>query len=285
MSETALVLGAHGLLGTEVRKQFEACGFGVEAPDKREVDVTNDLDLHPYFLHTQASIVVNCAAYTKVDAAETERDAAFALNAGAAFNIARYCTWRGMKLIHLSTDFVFDGETDQPYRESDPTHPISVYGESKLHGETLVMDKFPKAIIVRTSWLFGTSGNCFPKTVMRAAKQGKPLHVVNDQIGSPTYAKDLAAAIVSLASASVEGGMYHVANAGRASWHDLAVECLNQAGIRAEVVPIATHEWPAAARRPRFSVLDCSKYASLGLKPMPDWRDAVARFVNEEADL
>lgn len=277
--KTVLVFGATGLLGSDVVAELRARGYDVEAPTRHEVDITNDLDLSAYFLGSQASVAVNCAAYTQVDAAEEHSDDAHALNAGAAFNIARYAMWRRARLIHISTDFVFDGSSNTPYREDDETNPLGIYGKSKRQGELLIAEKNPDAIIVRTSWLFGTSGRCFPLTILNAAREGRSLRVVSDQVGSPTYTVDLARAIVCLIEENPPGGVYHVANSGSASWHELACETLRCANISQEVLPIRTEDWPTPAKRPKFSVLDTSKYQSLGLTALPYWKDAIARFV------
>ncbi len=184
-------------------------------------------------------------------------------------------------MLHISTDFVFDGQKRTPYTETDELHPINVYGESKLQGEKSLMEAADPSVIVRSSWLFGANGKCFPKSIIQAAVQGKELRVVDDQTGIPTYTQDLTGAIAHLVELDPEPGIYNIANSGQANWHELAIATLAAADIDAKITAISSEDWPAAAKRPKYSVLDCSKFHSLGLSPLPDWRDSVRRFVQE----
>lgn len=281
MQGEVLLIGASGLLGTDVHSEMQSKGWVVDAPSHAMLDLEDPRSIDAYFLSARHAWVVNCAAYTAVDDAETQVDRARVLNAVAPFSLARFCRWVGSRFLHVSTDFVFDGESDRPYREDDPPNPLCVYAKSKLHGEQLAQDENKEMVTARTSWLFGTHGKCFPRTILRTALEGKPLRVVCDQRGSPSYTKDVAVALCNLINSDAMPGIYHVANSGDASWYDLAVECLSWAGIDAEIAAIKTEDWPTAARRPKYSVLDCEKYASLGFGALPPWKDALRRFVDE----
>jgi dTDP-4-dehydrorhamnose reductase len=276
-----LLIGATGLLGSDVHAEMQSRDWVVDAPSHAMLDLEDPRSIDAYFLSARHAWVVNCAAYTAVDDAETHEDRARVLNAVAPFSLARFCRWVGSRLLHISTDFVFDGESVRPYREEDPPNPLGVYANSKLHGEQLAQEENKEMVIVRTAWLFGAHGKCFPKTILRAALEGKPLSVVSDQRGSPSYTKDIAAALCKMMEMDAPPGTYHVANSGDASWHELAAECLSRAGILAGVAAIKTEDWPTAARRPKYSVLDCSKYVSLVHDPLPHWKDGVTRFVEE----
>lgn len=274
-----LLVGATGLLGSEVHAELRARGHEVDAPESDELDITDDRSISAYFLGAKVDWMVNCAAYTAVDQAEDEPDRARLLNAYGPMLLARVTTYLPVRMLHVSTDFVFDGRKGEPYLETDETNPLCVYAKTKLEGETHVLGENPDNIVVRTAWLFGERGNCFPATILRLARKGeKQIRVVSDQRGSPTYAPDLAAAIANLIEANAPGGVYHVVNSGEATWHDLAVETLAAAGISSPVAPISSEEWPTKAQRPAYSVLATERYRSLGFPALPDWRDAVRRF-------
>ena len=205
----------------------------------------------------------------------------FQINSYGPNWLGRVSQWTDARVLYISTDFVFDGQKSTPYTETDEPNPINVYGESKLQGEKSLMEAADTAVIVRSSWLFGANGKCFPTSIIQAAMQGKELRVVDDQIGIPTYTQDLAGALAHLVEINPEPGIYNVANSGQANWHELAIATLAAADIEANITAISSEEWPAAAKRPKYSVLDCSKFQSLGLSSLPDWRDAVRRFVQE----
>lgn len=275
-----LLVGATGLLGSHVLAELRARGHDVEAPPSDELDITDDRSISAYFLGTHVDWAVNCAAYTAVDQAEDEPDRARLLNAYGPMLLARVTTYLPLRLIHVSTDFVFDGRKGAPYDESDEPNPLCVYAKTKLEGERHVLDENPGNIVVRTAWLFGANGKCFPKTILQAAQEaGREIRVVSDQRGSPTYAPDLATAIVNLIEVNAPGGVYHIVNAGEATWYDFAVETLAAAGIQRSVTPIRSEEWLAKAHRPPYSVLATERYKSLGFPGLPDWRDAVRRLV------
>src|SRR5205823_3192181 len=223
--------------------------------------------------------IVNCAGYTQVDRAEAEPDAAQRVNAVGPANLARAARETSARLLHISTDYVFDGRARRPYREDDPVGPLSVYGRSKLAGEQAIRDILPRAhLIVRTQWLFGVGGPNFVATILRLARERPELKVVNDQHGRPTYAPDLAAALWKLIACDARGTV-HCANEGAATWFDVATAAVGAAGLRVRVEPCATTDMPRPAPRPAFSVLDCARYTTLVRSPMQPWAAGLAEYV------
>ncbi|MCH8274753.1 MAG: dTDP-4-dehydrorhamnose reductase [Armatimonadetes bacterium] len=281
MNLNVLLIGASGLLGTDVAEAARVRGWTLETPGRDDLDLADERSVLAYFLNCDADWILNCAAYTNVDGAETDLDAANMLNAAAPFSLARQARRLGSRFLQMSTDYVFDGKRGEPYTENDPTDPVNSYGKSKLQGEELVREEDPNALIVRSSWLFGNGGRCFPKSIIMAAKKGNPLRVVDDQKGSPTYTRDLAEALIRLVEISAPGGVYHVVNSGEATWFEFAKECIEAAGIKVAITLIKTEDWPTAAPRPLNTVLDTTKFRSLGLDALPDWKDAVTRFVDQ----
>lgn len=279
----AIVLGSTGLLGSDVKEVLSQRRWHVQAPKRQELDLRDERQITAYFLHVEAEWIVNCAGYTWVDDAEENETEAHLLNAVAPFQLARHARRMGARLLQVSTDYVFDGKKATPYTESDEPNPLCVYGKSKLLGEQLVLEEDPLSLIVRTSWLFGAHGNCFPRTILRLAREKGELNVVNDQKGSPTYTQDLALALAEMMEKNVPGGVYHVVNTGEATWYELAKFCLEAAGISAQVVPISSEQWQARARRPRYSVLGTTKFRMLGFEALPTWQDAVKRFLRSVA--
>ncbi len=275
----AVVLGSTGLLGSDMVVALREGGWQVQTPSRGELDLRDERQITAYFLHVQGEWIVNCAGYTRVDDAEENEDEAYALNAMAPFQLARHARRMGARLLHVSTDYVFDGKKSSPYQEGDEPNPLSVYGKSKLLGEQLVLEEDPLSLVVRSSWLFGEHGRCFPKTILRLAQEKGEITVVSDQKGSPTYTWDLARALVRMMESNVPGGVYHVVNSGEATWYELAEFCLREAGISARVIPISSEQWPARARRPRYSVLDTTKFRTMGFEALPPWQDAVRRFL------
>src|SRR5438876_9815167 len=219
--------------------------------------------------------IVNCAGYTQVDRAEAEPDAAQRVNAVGPANLARAARETSARLLHISTDYVFDGRARWPYREDDPVGPLSVYGRSKLAGEQAVRDILPQAhLIVRTQWLFGEGGPNFVATILRLARERPELQVVNDQHGRPTYAPDLATALWKLIACDA-GGTVHCANEGAATWFDVAKAAIEIAGLHTRVVACSTADMPRPAPRPPYSVLDCTRYAARTDSSLRGWRDAM----------
>ena len=233
--------------------------------------------------------IVHCASWTAVDLAEDEanRDRVFAINADGTRNLATAAKKYGSKLIYVSTDYVFDGSGDTPRLPDDTGFgPLNVYGRSKLDGEEAVRELVEKYYIVRTSWAFGLNGNNFIKNIIRASNTGNELRVVNDQIGTPTYTKDLSVLLADMTERD-RYGCYHATNeGGYISWYDLAVEIFRQCGIDTKLVPVSTAEYGLSkARRPLNSRLDLSKLAEEGFKPLPDWKDALTRYLKEEGSI
>lgn len=290
-----LVTGAAGMLGGRVVADAPP-GFEAVATDRADEGPVGDVESHGGVDLTDVGAVealfdaaapllgvVHPAAYTAVDRAEEEPTLARAVNATAAENVARACAARGLPLVTVSTDFVFDGTGTRPYREDDAPAPTSVYGATKLEGERLARAAHPDGTaIVRTQWLYGPGGQHFPGTMLRLAAERDTLRVVSDQIGSPTSTLALAPALWDVLRGGAPG-VWHAACEGRASWYDLAVATLELAGVTGVTVePCTTEEFPRPAARPAYSVLDCSKLAALRGAPLPAWRDALAEFLTLE---
>jgi dTDP-4-dehydrorhamnose reductase len=276
-----LVIGAYGMLGRDLVRSLELSEFTPMGWDLDHIDITRLASVRTKLQEASADVVINCAAYTAVDRAESEADLAFAVNRDGAAYLAEVCAAQQTPLIHISTDYVFDGEADRPYREDDPANPIGVYALSKWQGEQAVRERLAEHLIVRTAWLYGVYGDNFVKTILRLAREREELRVVADQRGCPTWAGDLAGALVSLIRrvvtdrVTVPWGTYHYCGAGETTWHGFATAII-ALGRRSEnlqvhrVAPITTADYPVPARRPPWSVLDCSKIAaSFGITPRP----------------
>ncbi len=277
-NKTILVTGANGQLGRELQgvagafPQFDFVFLGRE-----ELPVGDRYRVNEVFARRLPDFCVNCAAYTAVDKAETEKDTAFLINDRAVGWLAAACRDTGTRLIHISTDYVFDGHSETPLKEDSRTAPLSVYGASKLEGEIKARTLLPKdSLIIRTAWVYSEYGNNFVKTMIRLMKERPAIHVVSDQFGSPTYAADLAAAILQIIAApNFVPGIYHYSNEGQVSWYEFALAIRALTGSRCEVHPIPTEQYPTPARRPRFSLLDKSLIrATYGLS-IPEWRSSL----------
>ena len=277
-----LVTGANGQLGRELRNVLES-----EIPGKTiytdvaELDLTDAKGVDDFFKKNDISHVVNCAAYTAVDKAEEEKLECAAININAVKNLANAADAIGAKIIHISTDYVFDGTAHRPYKESDKVNPISQYGTTKRKGETALLALAPESIIIRTSWLYSPYGNNFVKTMLRLGAEQSKIKVVSDQIGTPTYALDLARAIyMVLMSHQWVEGIFHFSNEGVCSWYDFAKSIHRIAGIdKCEIKPIPTEEYPTAASRPFYSVLDKTRIkATYGVKA-PYWEDSLIECI------
>jgi len=273
-----LVTGARGMLGTDLCALLADSGWEVVVADIAEFDITDRAQSLQFITHHSPGVLINCAAYTAVDQAETERDLAFRVNRDGAENLAIAAAQTGAFFVHLSTDYVFDGTKPGPYLEDDPPNPVSVYGASKLAAEEAVRSGLAEHCIVRTAWLYGIHGKSFPRTILAIAQQGKPLRVVNDQRGCPTYTVHLARALAAIAE-QPRYGTYHAVNSGTCTWYDLARAALQEAGISIEITPCATSEFPRPAPRPANSVLDTSKLSTTFRIQLPPWQQGVAEFV------
>lgn len=273
-----LITGANGQLGTELHEILESEFPGQTLyTDVQELDLTNAKAVDSYVANNEITHIVNCAAYTAVDRAEEEKMLCAAVNTDAVKNLAMAADANGAKIIHISTDYVFDGTNHRPYRESDKVNPISQYGTTKRKGETLLLALAPQAIIIRTAWLYSAHGNNFVKTMLRLAESQPEIKVVCDQIGTPTFARDLARAIVKvLQSHQWVPGIYHFTNEGAASWYDFAKAIFRIAGKDVKVKPIPTEDYPTPASRPSYSILDRSRIkATYGIE-IPHWEEALA---------
>jgi dTDP-4-dehydrorhamnose reductase len=280
----ALVAGAEGQLGSELCKRLG--GELAWSGGRAALDVTDAAAVRALVARVRPDVVFNASAYNRVDAAESERERAFAVNALAPRTLARAAAQAGARLVHVSTDYVFDGDVSRPYREEDEPRPLSAYGASKLEGESHVLAAGPEHLVVRTSGVIGRRGSAqkggsFAARILSQARAGKPLRVVSDQLFAPTFAGELAEALLALARTPA-AGLLHVTNEGSCSWHELAVATLRAAGVEAPVVPIAAAELELKARRPSYSVLDTSRYRSLGLTRPRRWQDALAELVRSE---
>jgi dTDP-4-dehydrorhamnose reductase len=274
-----LVTGARGMLGTDVCRQFATRGHETAAPDRAALDISDPAHVGRIAAGEFGAFdwCINCAAYTAVDRAEDEERLATEVNGLGVAYLAGACAMAGIRILHVSTDYVFDGEADAPYPEDAPVAPVNAYGRSKLAGEEALRGH--DARIVRTSWLYGVSGPCFPKAILRAHVAGKPLRVVADQLGNPTYTEDLARVLVDLAELAAPAGIYHATGPDTMSWHDFARLVLRTCtGAEIEVAAIRPEEWPTRARRPRYSVLSNEKIMKLGIKPMPPAVESVEAF-------
>lgn len=272
-----LVTGSEGQLGRSLHKVF-ADDPSIEAcyTDYKDLDITDRNAVNQFFADHSFDYVVNCAAYTAVDKAETDDLKASILNTTAPGNIARAASANGVKVIHISTDYVFSGDNSIPYKENDEPFPHSIYGRTKLEGEGLLTSICPDSVIIRTAWLYSEFGNNFVKTMLRLAEDRDTINVVSDQIGSPTYAGDLAAAIHAIIlSESWHPGIYHFTNEGVASWYDFAVTIFEMAGKAVKVNPIPTSEYPSPVKRPMYSVLSKQKIKKTYGIEIPYWRDSL----------
>ena len=285
-----LVIGANGQLGWELCRRGEKQSFDIVSLDLPEFDITEPSAVKKAVSQTGISLVINAAAYTAVDKAESEQELAFAVNRDGPAYLASYCTEVGIPLIHISTDYVFDGNKNGTYFETEPISPLGVYGQSKAAGETEVKGHLKEHIILRTAWLYGINGHNFVKTMLRLGREKEVLRVVADQYGCPTYAADLAEAILEIATQIGEQrdiiwGTYHYCGKGVTSWHGFAQAIFDLAKkynsfMVKKVVHITTAEYPTPAKRPANSVLDCSLTTKhFGISPRP-WQESLADMLN-----
>ncbi len=282
------IFGSGGQLGRALAAALAAT-HDVVAVDHDRADIRHASAVADVVQAAKPDWVVNSAAMTHVDRCENRPLAAFEINALGARNVARACAAAGVRLLHISTDYVFDGEKKAPYVEDDVTRPINAYGVSKLAGEYFVRADCPTHAIVRTSGLYGWyvcrgKGSNFAETILARARQGQALRVVSDERLTPTFTEDLARLIRTLIERGVPNGIYHATNAGACSWFDFASELLRIAGVAASIQPIAAKDWKSPTRRPANSVLENRALLKLGLDAMPDWRDALARYVAARDD-
>lgn len=274
--ENILITGANGQLGSELKVlSNEYKNFNYYFTDIEELDITKKSDIDVFCKKNKINIIINCAAYTAVDLAESEIELSNLINAEAPKIITEIAIKQEIKVIHISTDYVFDGKNFKPYSEDDATNPTSQYGKSKLNGETNILQN-PNSIIIRTSWLYSSFGKNFVKTILNLTKNKKELRVISDQIGSPTYANDLAKAILKILSGNkFISGIYNYSNQGVASWYDFAFEIIKIKKLKNKIVPILTKDYPTPAARPFYSVLDKNKIVKTYNFDIPNWRDSL----------
>lgn len=273
-----LLIGASGMFGSDLKDVLECDGYDVESPASSELDVTDFDKLREYFKNSKASIVINASAYTQVDKAEEDQQNALKINGGGPRNLALCSEEFNKKLVHISTDYVFDGEIDRHYVETDKTNPVGFYGLSKLKGEIFIEEILKENyLIVRTSWLYGPNGNNFVKTIIRLAREREELNIVGDQFGTPTYTINLAHAVVNLIKCNAQG-MFNYSDNGEISWYDFAEAIaaeMDEYGMEKSVKKISsitTAEFPTPAKRPKYSVLNKAKYESVTGVKTPDWQ-------------
>jgi dTDP-4-dehydrorhamnose reductase len=273
-----IVTGANGQLGKELR--VASAGFPQFAfifLSKEELPIHDFQRTRGLFEAARPVFCINCAAYTAVDSAETEKEQAFLVNGESVGTLASVCKLFHTRLIHISTDYVFDGNSSIPLKEDDPTGPINVYGASKLLGEQLALQNNQETIVIRTSWVYSVFGNNFVKTMIRLMREKESINVINDQLGSPTHAADLAALILRITgSGKFIPGVYHYSNEGKISWWDFAVAIKELTGSHCQVNPIPASQYPTPARRPHYSLLDKSKIKNTWSIEIPDWKESLA---------
>jgi dTDP-4-dehydrorhamnose reductase len=278
-----LIVGADGQLGRELIEVFALAG-PTTGLTYAELDILDEMALRAAAGRVQPDIIINAAAYTDVERAESDRDAAFAVNETGARNVVRLARERNIPTVYYSTDFVFDGSKREPYHEDDPVSPRGVYAESKVAGETVTKETWDRHFIVRTAWLYGIGGNNFVEKILRAAASRPSLRVVDDEVGSPTYTRDLAEATRALAR-TVAYGTYHAVNGGRCTRFEFAQEILRLAESSTPIEPCKAAEYPSQAPRPAYSVLSNARLeAACGLT-MPHWKDALARFMKKRETI
>ena len=273
-----LVTGVKGQLGHDVVDELTKRGHTPIGVDVEEMDITDAAAVEQEMKKEPLDAVIHCAAYTAVDPAEDNREVCMRVNAEGTRNIARVCRELDIKMVYISTDYVFDGEGERPWEPDDARNPLNVYGESKYQGELAVEEYLDKYFIVRIARVFGVNGKNFIKTMLRLAKDHKEINVVNDQTGSPTYTYDLAVLLADMVETE-KYGRYHATNEGLCTWYEFAKEIFAQAGVDVKVNPVSSEEFPAKARRPHNSRMDKSRLTQNGFKLLPSWQDALKRYL------
>jgi dTDP-4-dehydrorhamnose reductase len=272
-----LITGAGGMLAQDADRAFQGC-YQVITMGEHDLDICHADKVHETIKNLSPDVVLNCAAYTRVDDCETEQEKAFAVNAEGVKNIALACRDRGSLLVHISTDYVFDGTKREPYREADETNPLSVYGQTKLAGENFVRAILSRYVLIRSLWLYGRGGNNFVATIQKLALEKKELSVVNDQTGAPTYTRDLAHAIKTLIGGAPQG-IYNISNQGTCTWYEFACRIVELTNSATRVIPISSDEINRPAKRPAYSVLDCSRFIQETGMELRHWDAALQEYL------
>lgn len=275
-----LVTGVKGQLGYDVVNELNKRGHVAIGTDIEEMDITDAESVDKVIKESAPDAVIHCAAYTAVDAAEDNVELCRKINADGTQNIANVCKELDIKMIYISTDYVFDGEGERPWEPDDERTPLNVYGQTKYEGELAVQNTLDKFFIVRIAWVFGVNGKNFIKTMLNLGKTRDSLTVVNDQFGSPTYTYDLARLLVDMVETD-KYGIYHATNEGICTWYEFACEIFRQAGMNVKVSPVLASEYPAKAKRPSNSRMSKEKLTENGFEKLPTWQDALGRYLKE----
>lgn len=273
-----LVTGVKGQLGHDVMNELAKRGHTGIGVDVEEMDITDAKKVNEVIRASEVEAVIHCAAYTAVDAAEDQVELCRKINAEGTENIAKVCKELDIKMMYISTDYVFDGEGTRPWEPDDERHPLNVYGLTKYEGELAVEKYLDKFFTIRIAWVFGVNGKNFIKTMLKLSETHDELNVVDDQIGSPTYTYDLAVLLVDMIETE-KYGRYHATNEGLCSWYEFACEIFHQAGRDVKVNPVSSDEFPTKAKRPHNSRMDKSKLTENGFTPLPAWQDALKRYL------
>jgi dTDP-4-dehydrorhamnose reductase len=280
-----LVTGSGGQLGSEIKvlsKNFPFYHFLFVS--REDLSIENEQSVRNFFRENQVDYCINCAAYTAVDKAESETEKAFLINADAVGRLAKICLEYHTKLIHISTDYVYDGSVQTPLKEENTVGPVNIYGASKLKGEELAIENNPSTLIIRTSWVYSSFGNNFVKTMLRLFKEKEEINVINDQLGSPTYAADLADVIMKfiqqIEKDEIFSGIFNYSNAGITTWYDFAEEIKMLTASNCKINPIPTSSYPTPAKRPLYSVLDTTKIKRALHLPIPSWQESLKKCVD-----
>ena len=274
------VTGVKGQLGYDVMNELEKQGLEGIGVDIDEMDITDADQVNKVIKEAAPDAVIHCEAYTAVDAAEDNEEICRKVNAQGTENIAKVCEELDIKMMYISTDYVFNGQGERPWEPDDEREPLNVYGQTKYEGELAIEEHVKKFFTVRIAWVFGVNGKNFIKTMLNLGKTHDHLTVVNDQTGSPTYTYDLARLLVDMIQTD-KYGRYHATNEGLCTWYEFACEIFKQAGMDVSVAPVSSDEYPAKAKRPSNSRMDKSKLTANGFQPLPTWQDALSRYLKE----
>ena len=275
-----LVTGVKGQLGYDVVNELKKRGHEAVGVDIEEMDITDEESVNRVIREAAPDAVIHCAAYTAVDAAEDNVDLCRAVNARGTGNIARVCKALDIRMMYISTDYVFNGQGTRPWEPDDQREPLNIYGQTKYEGELEVEENLKKYFIVRIAWVFGVNGKNFIKTMLNLGKTRDKLSVVADQVGSPTYTFDLARLLVDMIETE-KYGRYHATNEGLCSWYEFACEIFKQAGMNVTVEPVTSDQFPVKAKRPMNSRISKDKLTENGFEPLPSWQDALRRYLTE----